>query len=161
MSSRTSSSSPIHHRPQDFYFDINVTPTRAEIKSPPLTSKKSKNRLRAFEMASRALRDEPSVLYDPLDVFSKHDPHCPTKDCHRPSSYNEQTTKPPEMLDFGNSSDSRMLYLRREEVRRDAMTSCDPSRHWGDLNHHQSSSEMALSRPPRSPATDTNRYTSA
>lgn len=160
-SSRTNGSSgrpsPSGRRPQDFYFDIKVTPL-TEIRSPPTTSKKIKNRLRAFEMASLVLRDAPVVSYDPLDAYSNHVPrnyHPST----RPTSYTERpsSSSSREMLDFGNNSDSRMLSMRREKIRRESAAACDPSRHWGDLTHHHSSSELVVSVPTRPPTYSSKR----
>lgn len=140
--------------PQDHYFDIQVTPL-TDIKSPPSTPKNVRNRLRAFELASRALRDVPQVTYDPLDAYSNHD--APGECNRRPSSFIERKSKKSEsVLDFGNHSDSRMLAMRREKIRRESKAVHDPSRHWGDLTHHNSStSDVGLL--PKSPPTYTKR----
>jgi len=157
-SSADSSLSP--RRPQEFYYDIEVTPT-TKAKISVLQAKKVKNRLRAFELASRVLRDEPVVEYDPLDAFSRHR-HTSDQERNshlRPASYHETQAKvSSEMLDVGNNSDSMVLQMRREALRRESITACDPSRScWGDLTHHRS--PRVLPTEPKTPPRYPRKFT--
>lgn len=146
---RGSSLSP--RRPQEFYYDIEVTPrTEKEMLSPQ--SKKVKNRLKAFELASRALRDVP-VDYDPLGIFSGHRSSDHPRDSPAWTASDHQTRAKisEDMLDFGNNSDSRVIRMRREALRRKTMSKCDPSWAWGELTHHRSAN--TCSPEPKIPPT--------
>lgn len=148
--------------PQDFYFDIVVTPRPEQQIVSGAQSKKIRNRIRAFELASRTLRDVPDVEYD--QTLNAH-----SSLRARPSYYEEQFFHPrtknttnsdhlrgrtslPESIDFGNHSDSRVLQMRRDEVRREIMvSSCDhPSRgDWGDLTYHNSARNVRFPVRPK------------
>jgi hypothetical protein len=137
-------------RPQDFHYDIKFTPQPETRRIPSAQNKAVRNRLRAFEIASRALRDASSCVEDEdfgsllADSPSQKTPDKAASDHYRAKRY--------ESLDFGNNSDSLVvLQIRKENLRRKPVVDCGPAREWGDLTYHNSSADFtaAPSSPPR------------
>ncbi len=141
--------------PQDFYFDIDVSP-RPDRNVSAGHSNQVKNRLRAFELASRVLRDIPDIEYDtmvPVDATnSRYSPDLhPSRRFDGTTSDHYRAKSSSVSLDFGNNSDSRVLKVRRDNLRRESMSACDPSRGWGDLTYHQSFKALLASGPKSTP----------
>lgn len=153
-------------RPQDFYYDIKFSPQPARRIPSSAQNKVVRNRLRAFEIASRVLRDAASCVDDNEDqrimiesdfqYLTVGDDHHNQGSSDKAASDHIRGTKSysTESLDFGNNSDSRVHKMRRDTLRREPVSGVGgPAREWGDLTYHNSSSQFtpAPKSPPRYP----------